>query len=125
MHGYEMINRISEKTGGLWSPSPGSVYPTLQLLEETGLIEGSDDDGKRRYSITDEGRKASAERKGPLPWDSFNEEDKSGHRALFISARQLASAVQQTAGSGTEEQRERVREILEDARKRVYAILAE
>lgn len=125
MHGYEMINQLSEKTGGLWSPSPGSIYPTLQLLEETGLIEGTEEDGKRRYSITDEGRKAVTEREGALPWEKFNTDANSGHAQLFHTARQLAAAVQQAAMAGTDDQRTRVREILEDARRKVYAILAE
>ena len=41
MHGYEMIQELDERTGGIWRPSPGSVYPTLQLLEDEGLISGA------------------------------------------------------------------------------------
>ena len=40
MHGYEMIQELETRTGGLWRPSPGSIYPTLQLLEDEGLISG-------------------------------------------------------------------------------------
>jgi DNA-binding PadR family transcriptional regulator len=56
MHGYEMIQEIEERTGGAWSPSAGSIYPTLQLLEDEGLIEGTESDGKRRFTLTDSGR---------------------------------------------------------------------
>jgi DNA-binding PadR family transcriptional regulator len=57
MHGYELIKYLQEKTYGLWTPSPGSVYPTLQLLEDQGMISGEEHDGKRVFSITDTGRR--------------------------------------------------------------------
>src|SRR6478736_4656246 len=53
MHGYEMIKEIEERSGGYWRPSAGSIYPTLQLIEEEGLITGEESDGKRRFSLTD------------------------------------------------------------------------
>ena len=56
MHGYEMIQELETRTGGVWRPSPGSIYPTLQLLEEEGLIAGEDVDGRRRFALTDAGR---------------------------------------------------------------------
>src|SRR4051795_9788545 len=55
-HGYDLIERLEEKTSGAWRPSPGSVYPTLQLLEDEGLAKSGERDGKRVYEITDEGR---------------------------------------------------------------------
>src|SRR4029078_2818186 len=69
MHGYEMIRELEERTGGAWVPSAGSIYPTLQLLEDEGLIAGEEIDGKRRFTLTDAGRTAVAEREGPAPWD--------------------------------------------------------
>ena len=62
MHGYEMIKEIEERSGGYWRPSAGSIYPTLQLLEEQGLIAGEEAEGKRLFSLTDEGRAAIEER---------------------------------------------------------------
>ena len=58
MHGYEIIGELSERTEGLWRPSPGSIYPTLQLLEDEGLVTAQSEEGggKRRYSLTDDGR---------------------------------------------------------------------
>ena len=53
MHGYEMITEIEERSGGYWRPSAGSIYPTLQLLEDEGLIVGEESDGKRRFTLTD------------------------------------------------------------------------
>lgn len=61
-HGYEIIRILEERSHGLYAPSPGAVYPTLQLLEEMGYIEATQQNGKKVYSITDEGRKFLAER---------------------------------------------------------------
>jgi DNA-binding PadR family transcriptional regulator len=55
-HGYDVIRALEERFGGMYSPSPGSVYPTLQLLEDQGYVSGSELDGKRVYTITDAGR---------------------------------------------------------------------
>ncbi len=63
MHGYEMIQEIAERSGGAWKPSPGSVYPTLQLLEDEGLISSASEGGKKLFSLTDAGREAP--RRGP------------------------------------------------------------
>ncbi len=67
MHGYELIQFFKEKTHDLWTPSPGSVYPTLQLLEEQELVTSKKVDGKTVYTITKQGRKAAEE----LPKGSF------------------------------------------------------
>ena len=72
-HGYEVINRLEEKSGGMWRPSPGSVYPTLQLFEDEGLVRSEERDGKRVYELTDAGRAQAterAERMGAEPWNA-------------------------------------------------------
>src|SRR5690242_5680234 len=58
MHGYEIMSWLEERSGGRWRPSPGSVYPTLQLLEDEGLVAGSDEGGRRVFALTDAGRQA-------------------------------------------------------------------
>ena len=58
MHGYEMITEVEDRTGGAWRPSAGSIYPTLQLLEDEGLIEGTEAEGKRRFELTEAARSA-------------------------------------------------------------------
>lgn len=74
MHGYEMIKALEEKSSGFYSPSPGSIYPTLQMLEDGGFVTSSDVEGKKVYSITDAGRTLLAERQkeeesfGGPPW---------------------------------------------------------
>ena len=71
MHGYEMIKEIEERTEGAWTPSAGSIYPTLQLLEDEGLISGQEIEGKRRFTLTDSGRAEQESRSGEqTPWDA-------------------------------------------------------
>jgi len=74
MHGYEMMKALEEKSGGFYAPSPGSIYPTLQMLEDRGLVSVQEVEGKKVYSITDSGRAFLAEQQkeketffGP-PW---------------------------------------------------------
>src|SRR5438067_13394684 len=63
MHGYEMIQELEERTDGVWRPSPGAVYPALQLLEDQGLVTADAGAGKRLFSLTDAGRE-EAEKAG-------------------------------------------------------------
>src|SRR5690349_8967902 len=71
-HGYDLMQALEDKTEGTWRPSPGSVYPTLQLLEDEGLVTSSERDGKRVFEITPDGR-AEANRRieeaGGTPWE--------------------------------------------------------
>src|ERR1700709_978544 len=69
MHGYEMIKEIEERTQGAWTPSAGSIYPMLQLLEEEGLIQGEENDGKRRFPLTETGATEQEDKAGEeTPW---------------------------------------------------------
>ena len=125
MHGYEMIRELDERTGGLWKPSPGSVYPTLQLLEEEALVTGDEVEGKRRFTLTDAGREAVAEQTGPSPWEQVTEGVDAEQLALRDGVFQVMAATRQLAQTGTAEQRRRGGEILADARRKLYGILAE
>ena len=126
MHGYEMIKEIEERSEGAWTPSAGSIYPMLQLLEDEGLIRGEDTDGKRRFTLTDEGRKEQDEKSGDVtPWDAVRAGVPTGHLQLRGSIHQLLSAVKAVASGGDEEQQKQVRELLDDTRRKVYGILAE
>ena len=62
MHGYEMMKALEEKSGGFYTPSAGSIYPTLQMLEDRGFVTVKEVEGKKVYSITDTGRGLLAER---------------------------------------------------------------
>jgi DNA-binding PadR family transcriptional regulator len=127
MHGYDLIRELEERSGGAWRPSPGSVYPTLQMLEEEGLIAGEDQDGKRVFSLTDAGRADLAERRerddGSAPWEigGFGEAVGQLRDAMFS----LGAAAMQVARTGTESQRKKAAEVLAEARKKLYTMLAE
>jgi DNA-binding PadR family transcriptional regulator len=128
MHGYDLIRELEERSGGRWHPSPGSIYPTLQLLEEQGLLSSTEVDGKRVYSITDEGR-AHLEERGAgsgwtAPWD-IPAESRERLGKLLGGMSQLGAAVIQLARTGRPDQVERVTEIVAEARKKVYTLLAE
>ena len=121
-HGYEVMRRLEEMSGGLWRPSPGSVYPHLQMLEDEGLVQSSDVDGSRTYTLTDAGR-AEAE-KTTLPWQATGEADDQV-LSLRQGMGQLMSAAKQLAGAGEKSQIERGIAVIQKARKELYQILAE
>jgi DNA-binding PadR family transcriptional regulator len=126
MHGYDLIGELEQRSGGMWRPSPGSVYPTLQMLEEEGLVSGEDQDGKRVFSLTDAGKAELEQRRargGDAPWEQGAQSEGIGQ--LRESAFQLASAAMQVARTGSEPQRKHAAEILVEARKKIYGVLAE
>ncbi|MDE3204609.1 MAG: PadR family transcriptional regulator [Acidobacteriota bacterium] len=121
-HGYELINRLEARSGGMWRPSAGSVYPTLQLLEEEGRITGRDEEGKRVYELTAEGRgEAESSRQRP----SWNHGGPSrAHLELRATLGQLAMAARQVAQVGDETQIASAGTILAEARQKLYRLLA-
>jgi DNA-binding PadR family transcriptional regulator len=125
-HGYEVIRRLEEKSGGLWRPSPGSVYPTLQMLEDAGLVRSSEQDGRRTYELSDEGRAEADQQKtqGGPPWDTDNPEFQ-GRFAAKEAIGQLHMAAVQVARTGSPDQIERATTVLRQARQALYQILAE
>ena len=125
MHGYDVIRALEDRSGGRWRPSPGSVYPTLQMLEEAGLVKGQEKDGKRVFEITDAGREelAARQEEGQAPWE--RDEDDDHMHDLRQSAFQLAAAARQVSHAGSADQVGRAKEILDEARKKIYGILAE
>ena len=125
MHGYEMIQELEARTGGVWRPSPGSVYPTLQLLEDEDLIAGEESEGRRRFALTDAGR-AEAERQGQrAPWEQVTDGVAPAAWNLRDAIAQTAQAAWSVGSAGSEAQQARALEILNDARRRLYTILAE
>ncbi|MFI9122816.1 PadR family transcriptional regulator [Streptomyces bikiniensis] len=125
MHGYEMIREIGERSDGAWKPSPGSVYPTLQLLEDEGLITSASEGGKKLFTLTDPGRAEAEE--GPdapweeagrgVDWDAVNEIRQAGFG--------LMEAFGQVWKTGSPEQREKAVAVINEARKKLYLILAD
>jgi DNA-binding PadR family transcriptional regulator len=125
MHGYEMIKELEERTRGTWVPSAGSIYPTLQLLEDEGLIRGEEAGGKRRFELTDTGAEANAERTGAAPWEQVTSGVDPEVFSLKRSTYQLNHSIAQVFRAADDQQRKRVRELLDETRRKIYAILAE
>jgi DNA-binding PadR family transcriptional regulator len=124
MHGYEMIQELEERTGGRWTPSAGSIYPTLQLLEDEGLVTAEEVEGRKVYSLTESGQKAVPERtEGGRPWEQGDEDSPrfEARKELF----KLMGAAKQLGRADNEEQLTKAAEILKDARRKLYGLLAE
>ena len=124
MYGYQILQELTERSGGAWSPSPGSVYPTLQLLEDQGLLTSEQSGGKRVYSLTAEGRTKVTEQPAEAPWDEFAAEGErlAQPRDAIMG---LMIATKQVLHAGSPEQVQRMVEVLGEARKSIYRILAE
>jgi len=126
-HGYELIQRLEDKSGGVYRPSPGSVYPTLQLFEDEGLVKAEERDGKRVFALTDEGRTAAAERverHGDTPWE-VGPDAEGPNRALRKAAAKMLAAAKQVSAMGDAAQVERAAQAIRVANKELYEILSE
>jgi DNA-binding PadR family transcriptional regulator len=127
MHGYQIIQQIEERSGGSWKPSPGSVYPTLQLLADEGLIKAEEAGGRKTYSLTEEGREvADAAAEKSAPWEGSSTRESSGRASALPKAGiDLAQAVAQVGRSGRPEQVKQAIAVLDDARRKLFSILAQ
>jgi DNA-binding PadR family transcriptional regulator len=126
-NGYQIMQEVEERSDGVWRPSPGSVYPALQQLEDEGLIRSEEIDGRKLYAITDEGR-ALLERRGeqePAPWDQMSGDVSDQAAELAKLVREVASAFAQVMRTGSEPQLRRAREVLVSARRELYRILGD
>lgn len=133
INGYQVIQEISELSNGEWRPSPGSVYPTIQQLQDEGLVDTDDERGRRTIRLTDEG----------VAWATDNTDELASVWAPFARAEepttqptgqgadikseigQVVSAVWQLATQGSDQQRHAALDVLVDTRRRLYGILAD
>jgi DNA-binding PadR family transcriptional regulator len=125
-NGYQLMQEIEQRSDGIWRPSPGSVYPALQQLEDEGLVRVAPE-GRKAYELTDEGRahvEQNAERLG-APWDDVKGDVGEGARDLMDAGRQFGVALFQVLHSGTDAQRDEAKEVLNEARRKLYRILAD
>jgi len=125
MHGYEVAKEISEMFGGFYEPSPGVVYPTLQWLEDEGYVKAEQVDGKRVYSITENGLKFLEEKEESVKrlLDACTSIMENERLKLFNAGRRLAQTILLLMPDATDEQlREAVR-IIEDARRRIAELM--
>lgn len=128
-HGYELIKALEERSAGFYRPSPGSVYPTLQLLEDEGHVTSAVVETKRVYTITEAGTALLAARheheaSGPAHAHG-PEQGGAPLAALRQSMVALGASVQQAGRHGSPTQRQAVQALLDATRRQVYAILAE
>jgi DNA-binding PadR family transcriptional regulator len=123
-HGYDVMQRLETRSGGMWRPSPGSVYPLLQMLEDEGLVSSDERDGRRTYQLTEAGRAEADAQKasGSAPWEEGAGEEA---RALREAVGEVVQAARQVARHGRPEQISRSMEAVRGARKAIYEILAE
>src|ERR671925_561808 len=118
MHGYEMIQELEERTGGRWTPSAGSIYPTLQLLEDEGLVTPEEVEGRKVYSLTDAGKEAAPDRtEGARPWEQGDED--SPRFAVRSELMRTIGAAKQIARGDDDDQMAKAAEILKDARRKL------
>src|SRR6476646_6527723 len=90
-NGYQLMQEIEERSGGVWRPSPGSIYPALAQLEDEGLVHSEERDGRRSYGLTDAGRAYVEERRDDLvaPWEEMSESVDDDVASLFREMRQV------------------------------------
>jgi DNA-binding PadR family transcriptional regulator len=126
-NGYQIMQEVEERSQGEWRPSPGSVYPALQQLEDEGLIRSEEADGRKLFVLTDEGRKLVEERDSdsPAPWDQMGGELSDEVVELRKVIRDVAYAFAQVMRTGSEPQLARAAEVLATARRDLYRILAD
>ena len=125
MHGYQIIREIEERSHGSWKPSAGSVYPTLQLLADEGLIRAEESNGRKIYSLTDAGREEVGHADASAPWEETGPASGPGFAALPKAGVELAQAAAQVGRTGSPEQVQQAVAVLDEARRRLYSILAQ
>ena len=125
MHGYEIIQELDSRTNGIWRPSPGSIYPTLQLLEDEGLIAPEAEGGRKSYRLTEDGRPEAETAAGNPPWSEIGDDTMNQVQDFRDAAVGIMSALRQVGFNGTAEQRDRALEILNETKRKLYAILAD
>ncbi|GAB3811946.1 hypothetical protein GCM10028820_04040 [Tessaracoccus terricola] len=123
MHGYQLMQTITERSNGNWSPSPGAIYPTLSQLEDEGLVSVTAEGGRKLASLTEAGEAYVAEQSESWE-DPFQAGDSDG-----VNLRELLHGLMEASRSvgrtGSQEQRTKAAEILKDARSKLYLLLAD
>ena len=126
-NGYGLMQEIEQRSNGVWRPSPGSVYPALSQLEDEGLVRVEGEGGRKAYALTDEGRAHVDEHREALgePWAEAGQGVGEGRLELRGLLWQLGAAAMQVGAAGTDAQVDQARQVLTDARKALYRLLAE
>jgi len=133
INGYQVIQEIAELSNGEWRPSPGSVYPTIQQLQDEGLVESDDERGRRTIRLSDAGVEWAEGNTADLAavWAPFARAEQavpdqpSGQADIKSEIGQVVSAVWQLATQGSDQQKRAALDVLVDTRRRLYGILAD
>jgi DNA-binding PadR family transcriptional regulator len=126
-NGYQLMQEIEERSEGQWRPSPGSVYPALAQLEDEGLVQTREAEGRRVFELTDAGRAYVADNRDELgaPWEAFAGDVSDESMELFSLMKDVGIAAVQVVRTGDKEQAAEARKVLVDAKRSLYLILAE
>ena len=126
-NGYQLIQELSERSNETWRPSPGSIYPVLQQLEDEGLVQATTSGTGRTYALSDEGRRVVNEQREQLgrPWENTEGGANANAREMMFTARQVLLAARQVLMAGSTTQVAKATTVLADARRALYGILAE
>ena len=120
MHGYEVIGELEAQSGGRWRPSAGSIYPSLQQLADEGLVTGEDVEGRRIYTITDDGRKAATVNPGAR----WGDRGRHGGDDIGLLVRRVAEAAFQVRKVGSDDAVRAAQKVLAETRAALYGLLA-
>ena len=125
-NGYQIMQEVEERSEGVWRPSPGSVYPALAQLEDEQLIRAEEIDGRRLFVITEQGRALLAQRASdaPAPWEEMSGEVSDEAFEVKQLLREVVVAFAQVMRTGSDAQLTKAREVLAEARRQLYRILA-
>ncbi|GAA0432673.1 transcriptional regulator [Acrocarpospora corrugata] len=123
-NGYQMIEEISRRSNGIWRPSPGSVYPALQQLEDEGLVRAEESGGSRTYRLTDEGRRRADEWSGVEPWDEVARSMPEDRHELRLLWGQLGEAFVHLTRVASDKQVAQTKKLLKNTRREIFKILA-
>ena len=126
-HGYQLIQEIADLSKGAWTPSPGSIYPVLQQLEDEGLVEFERVDGRKTATLTDAGREYVEEHRDELgtPWeDAARGDERTVAREAGDALKGMVVAWRQVMHTGTAAQQAQASAVLDEARRSLYGILA-
>ena len=126
-NGYQIMQELKQRSQGLWNPSPGSVYPALQLLEDERLVVNEEGAGGRVYALTSQGKAYVKEHADEIaaPWEALSNAAGDGFVEMMSLFHQLGAAAMQVVQAGNAAQIAKARKILVATRRSLYEILAE
>lgn len=124
MHGYQLMQTITDRTSGRWAPSPGAIYPTLSQLEDEGLVDVTKDGGRKLATLTETGRAHVEENKDSWSDPFPSADDAAATPDIRQALHELAGAVREAGRSASPAQLAQAAEVLAEAKRGIYRVLA-